>query len=251
MSQNTAKVLPPKFFSNPWVGFVGTIASILGLALAGYLYVTGKETRQLTYYVNPAKAVVVKAGQASKLEVNFDKKPINSDITAAQIAIWNQGRLSIKRSDILKPVVIQTEGDIPILEATIRTTSRDVTKLSLNTDDLQKGRVLLTWDILEQSDGGVIQLIYPASPNLNVYVDGVIEGQRSLSQLSPRRRNLRRTDLVFTAFWSLFFVIGATFWVGSKFKSRAALLFTLGLGLVVIYHLYLLVYADASPPFGL
>jgi hypothetical protein len=170
------------FFSNPVVGIIGWLATILGLVLTVYFYIEAKETRQLTYYLNPVKAALVRSGQASRLSTTFDNKPIKGDITAAQVALWNQGKLAIKKQDMLKPVVLYTENNAPILEATIRKSSRDVTGLSLATEQLQQGRVGISWDILERNDGCVIQLIYAGNPDLNLSIDGVIEGQPQLEQ---------------------------------------------------------------------
>jgi hypothetical protein len=110
---------PNDFFSNPLVGILGTIASIVGVLLAIYFYSRGKQDRKLTYHINPAKAVVVRAGQASRLTVTFNEKIIKSDVTAAQIALWNQGNQSIKLNDVLKPIVIYTENKTPVLEARV------------------------------------------------------------------------------------------------------------------------------------
>jgi len=64
------------FFSNPIVGIIGWIATVLGLLLTIYFYIEGKESPQLTFYVNPIKAVVVRANQASRLSASFDNKII-------------------------------------------------------------------------------------------------------------------------------------------------------------------------------
>jgi hypothetical protein len=117
------------------------------------------------------------------LSVSFDNKVVKSDITASQIAIWNQGRLSIRKANILKPVVIYNENNIPILEATIRKTSREVVQPTLNTDDLMSGKVTVSWNILEDNDGGIIQLIYADDPIHKLLIDGVVEGQNKIRQL--------------------------------------------------------------------
>lgn len=179
---------PPKgnllgFLSHPVVvvlGLFGSVASLIGIPLAFYL--SAKEYPKLTYYVNPAKAVVVKAGQASRLTTSYDNKVIDTDITAAQVQLWNSGGESIKRESVLRPVVIYTDNNTPILEATIRKARREVTRLALNTEEAQQGRVTVLWDILEQTDGGAIQLIYAGSTSVPIRVDGVIEGQPQIAE---------------------------------------------------------------------
>lgn len=172
-----------EFYSNPLVGIIGSFASVLGIFLAIYFYIESKEAAQLTYYVNPIKTILVRAGQVSKLSVNYNNNEIETDIAVAQIALWNHGKRAIKKTNILKPITIYTENNAPILEAVIRKASRDVTQLYLDTTELDKGRVTILWNILEQNDGGVIQLIYAGSPDLKLRVAGTVEGQRHINQL--------------------------------------------------------------------
>jgi uncharacterized protein YcbK (DUF882 family) len=187
------KVEEPKskistFLSHPAaviIVFISAITSLIALPLSFYFYYAAKEYPRLTYYVNPAKAVVVKAGQASRLTTSYDNKVIDTDITAAQVLLWNNGSKSIKRENILKPIVIYTENNIPILEATIRRSSREVTQLALSTDETQQGRVTVLWNILEQNDGGIIQLIYAGDTNVQIRVDGVVEGQPHNEKYDP------------------------------------------------------------------
>lgn len=171
------------FLSHPTVAAINLIAAIIGvigLPLSFYFYHAAKEYPLLTYYISPAKAVVVKAGQASKLTALYDNKVITTDITAAQIVLWNGGSRSIKGTDVLQPVVIHVGSDTPILEASVRKISREVIQLKLNTEELDKGRVSVSWNILEPNDGGIVQLIYAGDPEVNVDVSGIIEGSRKL-----------------------------------------------------------------------
>jgi hypothetical protein len=87
---------------------------IIGVLLAVYFYRQARQYRELTYIVNPAKAVVVKAGQSSKLSVTYKEQQIKTDVTAVQVAFWNVGNQSIRGGElreggnVLKPLVIKT-----------------------------------------------------------------------------------------------------------------------------------------------
>jgi hypothetical protein len=175
-----------KFLSRPSVQaltLIGSLASIIAIPFSVYLFTVAQSYPQLTYYVYPVRAAVLQTGQASKLAATFDNQPVQSDITVAQVALWNEGRRAIKRTDVLKPIVISTENNVPILEATVRKSTRDVTELSLNTDDLQRGRVTVNWAILEQNDGGFVQLIYAGNQQVRIQVEGVVEGQPTLKSV--------------------------------------------------------------------
>ncbi|MFL6207529.1 MAG: hypothetical protein ACJ74W_01690 [Pyrinomonadaceae bacterium] len=249
MSKDPSSISPPKIFFNPWVGFVGTIASVLGVAIAIYFYAEGRKNHQLAYYVNPAKTVVVQAGQASKLVVNFDNQVIGTDITAAQVAFWNQGKLSIRRDDVLKPIVIYTENNAPILEATLRKSSRDVVQISLSTDDLQKGRVPISWNILEHNDGGIIQLIYAGNPNVHINMDGVIEGQKNIFQVLPSSHTTDWSiDAPMIGILAIQWIIFLIIWVRRHFRGIFTLVFLIIIPLLVLF--YLGVFTSNAPPFG-
>jgi hypothetical protein len=124
-----------QFLSNPivvLVGVIGAVASIIAIPLALYLYKRGNKRRGLTYMVRPVRTQIVRAGAVSRLSVVHDGREIKSDITAVHIALWNQGRESIRQANMLRPLIIQTEDHAPILEASIHMATRDVIGLRLD-----------------------------------------------------------------------------------------------------------------------
>lgn len=159
--------------------FIGFLAIFLAI----FFYLQAQKTREFMYYVHPVKATVVKSGQVSSLSVSYDDREIQTDITATQLYIWNAGKESIKDNNILKPITILTENNAPILEATIMKESRDVVKLKLNQNEIQRGILPITWNILEQNDGGIIQLIHAGEPETKILFEGVIEGQKKIKEL--------------------------------------------------------------------
>jgi hypothetical protein len=249
-------------------GIVGSIASVVSIPLAIYFYQETKQAPMLTYYIHPARAVVVKAGQASKLTVDFANKEVKGDITAVQVAIWNQGNSSIKKGGILKPIILQTENNAPILEATIRKISRDVINLSLDNGQADKGRVTLSWDILERNDGGIIQLIYIGGTDTAISMDGVIEGQSRILQLqssialrSPEeqlrseRRGNKLLGWALVSFAGLIAIPIITLFVWSlktkTFKLRQDWVLLVSPFLFLVLGMYLLSKAqEVGPPFG-
>jgi hypothetical protein len=167
----------------------GTAASIIGVALAVFFYLSEQKTRDLTVYVHPIRTTVVKADQVSKLSLTLNGHPIQSDVTAAQIAIWNRGKLSIRSSEILKPIQLVVP-ECQILEASIRKQSRDIVNFRLDTSHFTEGRIPLNWDILEQADGAVIQLIYAGNDTAPIQLEGILEGQPAPSTMQyPEKLN--------------------------------------------------------------
>ncbi len=172
-----------RMLSHPVFGIVGVLIGIVSVILTVYFYMQSTRNRDLVYYVNPAKAVVVKNGESSNLQVYMGGQLLQNDVTATQVAIWNQGKEPIQSSDMLAPLTIQTNPSVPILEATIRKKSREVIHLSLDQDHLKDGVVTVSWNILEQGDGGVLQLIYAGGTNIDITASGIVVGQGKVRQL--------------------------------------------------------------------
>lgn len=176
-----------RFFGRPEVGIAGSIASILGIGLSVYFFWAAREVPELTYFVHPAKAAVVRTGQSSRVSVQFDGQVLSSDITAAQIAFWNAGRRPIRGDAILGPLVVRTGNGERILEARIRKTSRDVVGIVLDSSRMASGEVEIRWNILEQGDGGILQLVYSGNEAVQLDARATLEGQRDLVRLDYSR----------------------------------------------------------------
>lgn len=193
-----------RFFGNPLVGIIGSLASILGVGLAVFFYFSGRAQPELSFYVHPIKATVVKIDQASKLNVRFENRDILSNVTAAQVAIWNRGNKSIRTENILKPIVISTDIKKSILEARVIKTSRDVVNMSLDTAQLGKGKVGISWKILERGDGAIIQLIYEGDPETNINIEGIIEGQKEIEKVQYSEKIKSPQEQYKTSRWPKF-----------------------------------------------
>lgn len=171
---------PPWIFANPWVGFIGSLASIASIPLAVYI---GAERRpRLMFAIAPSRAVVLQRGAAGSLRVLHRESEIRGDISAAQVALWNAGRTPVRASTILSPIRIELAPPAPILEATLRSRTRDVTGLTLELSQLAQGKVGINFEILEKDDGASIQLLYAGKPDHVIVAPGVLEGQPAIER---------------------------------------------------------------------
>jgi hypothetical protein len=141
-----------RFFSNPLVCVLGTVASLLGLVLAILFYLQAREVRDLVYVVHPVRTILARAGHESDLSVQFKGQPLAGlDVVGVQVAIWNDGKKSIREADVLKSVEVRFSPAVQILQAAVSKSSRDVAGLRLSGDSEPKrsGRLPIGWKILE------------------------------------------------------------------------------------------------------
>lgn len=166
------------------VGWVAALSSVVSLPLALYCYVETIIDPDLTYSIHPIRTIIVRAGQASKLYASCEDAPITTDVSSARLAIWNEGKLPIKPSQVLAPITFVTSGGTRIIEARVIKTSRPVTNVRLDETQSSNGRLGIAWDILEKGDGVIVQIIYAGDTRLRLTVDGVIEGQEAIQELA-------------------------------------------------------------------
>jgi len=254
-----------RFFSRPAVGIIGSVASVIGIALSVYFFMASRQKPELTYFVHPAKAAVVRTGQSSRLAVQFDGRDVTSDVLAAQIAFWNAGSKSIRVTDVLSPLVIRTGNGGRILEAKLRKTSRDVVQITLNPSRLAIGEVEIGWNILEQNDGGVLQIVYVGDETVDIQAHAVLEGQPELKlQYGEKLRDLgeeytRRRGLVFgLGFHLLTIAMGILTFVMffpkrgmlQKFGPLKWVVLLMGPAMICLGIWGLMTRPPAGPPFG-
>jgi hypothetical protein len=195
--------------------------------------------------------------------VRYGDDLVGTDITAAQIVLWNEGKQVIKKPDILKSITIHTENNARILEASILMCTREVINPALTTSELATGIPILTWNILEQGDGCTAQIIYEGKPDLNVYVDGIVQNQKRINLVPSPEGKIYRQDFnrparkAFEAY-AIFMIIGSTLMVcflvspiaGDSFPiwMRIPLAIVMACCIGVVFHH--LLYGYVEPPFG-
>jgi hypothetical protein len=242
---------------------ISWLITSISLSLAFYFYTEAQKLPQLSYTVKPIRGVIVRSGRSSKMVVRYGNDVLGSDITAVQIVFWNEGKRAIKRPDILKPITIQTEKNARILEVSNLSCTREVIHPDLTRSALGNGVTTVTWDILEESDGCTAQIIYEGKPDLNVYLDGIVENQKRINFIpSPEgkiyRKEFNRSARKDFEAYSIFILISSILMVCALVSPIAgqsmpiwirmplALIMVCCIG-VIFHHL---LYGYVEPPFG-
>jgi hypothetical protein len=248
-----------RFWSHTVVQISTWLISIILGAYLGYLAAGWSEkTRELSYTVSPVRTNIVKAGEVSALSVSYKDVPVTTDVSSVQVRIWNQGSDAIRQAHILQPLVISTADQTPILEVTVRKQTRpDIVQLQHDDSMQQSGLTKVSWNILEQGDGGIIQLILAGKPDVKISAVAVIEGQRAIREVAfdHRMSSVERSAIivsqvmiavvmVLVAYWSI-----KEMWQGKGISNLTLSSLAAALGLLLVLMLYILskVFRSYSP----
>ena len=186
-----------RFFSNPAVGIIGSLASIVGLILAVIFYVNGLARRDVVYAVYPQLTYVARAERPSDLRVEFRGVPITAaDVLAVQVGIWNQGSLSVRPENLLEPLQLTLTPPAPVLEVSVVKLGRPVSAIAASNDPeaFKQGRVPIHVRILERGDGANIQIIFAGRRGTKIQLGGIIEGQGEPRNFSPASESDSKED---------------------------------------------------------
>lgn len=180
----TPPIKPPHpfwaFFGKPIPVAIVSMAGVLSLVLP---FVQPRQHRELSYQVSQTRTVIVKTGELSTLSVAVEGKPINTDLTVANVAIWNAGSESIRAAQLLEPLVVRTNPPVPIIAVSTRQPTRDVVRAETVKVEGRANEVNVSWNILEQGDGFVVQVVYAGGAEVNLIASTTVEGQREIKRV--------------------------------------------------------------------
>jgi hypothetical protein len=270
--RSSQQALLSRIFTSPWFGGIAGLAGIAALLTGIYFYYASKAYRSLTFYVPPVKSVIVSGGQLSDLQVFFRKKPVQN-VTIAQMAIWNRGNEAIRKEHALDQIKIVLRPATPILKASVIKVTRPVVEFTCDESQMETGSVPLSWNILEQDDGALVQVVYAGSSNVQLDLEGDIEGQKKIVKLEYGGKILSPSEqirrgygdstivIVLLSISALFLGASSSFlWKQWQlgFSTRRAkieygmLVIMVGALLVLSVHAYVTVHSVApSNPFGI
>jgi len=179
------------------LGIFGIIIGIIGLMLSYYYYKMTTAPPEPVFLLDPTRTIIVDSKQFFETPLRVVRPSgdeIEGDITSVRFYFWNNGRKSIKTSNILEPLVITLDDPKgEILDYKILKCSRKVVKPVVERNSVEPKRSLdLSFSILEPEDGFTCQVIYAGNPDAGLTISGIVENVRTI---------ITTTELIRSYFW--------------------------------------------------
>lgn len=207
------------------VGLLGLLLGIFGV----YAWWDSRSEPFLTGRVHSIRTILVSSEGTQTLQISANGKPIKGPVTAAQIAIWNDGKRPIKFDSVLEPIRVQTTPPVPILSVRVLRTTRELVKFNVDDSNRSEGMLTVRFRILEQGDGGLLQVTYVGDETVSFIGTGVLEGQRAFEVTEVRSRDDKEKNkgIAQTTIWgkilgiAVLLVLAFGTWGFLKFVVRA------------------------------
>jgi len=188
----------PFVIRDRWLGVIGIVVGILGIAASVYAYFASQRQRRPTFVDDPDRTVIVARQNVSSAPIRVirsDGSPVLSDVVSARFYFWNDGNESIRHENVLAPLRVTLAGRTArILDYKLIRATRSVCGIGLIPDSPTTLRV--DFRILEPGDGFTAQIIFEGDRNAQMGIAGIIEGAVLIttSDLASRRIVLKAIE---------------------------------------------------------
>jgi hypothetical protein len=192
--------------------------------------------REPTFIVNPLKSRIIQQELLKDRPiavVDRQGNEIKEDVHIVTFYFFNNGAMSIRDENVLKPFKIYFSNKNRLLDFNILKKSRELCGINVSPYDSIKGIWTVGFTILEEGDGFTAQIIYSGKDDTDLRIDGVVEGASNIN--SQNDLNYSKVGLLTSLAVVLVFI--ATFFILLSRKIEESSKRTLGERLTVQYEL--------------
>jgi hypothetical protein len=116
--------------------------------------------------------------ELSKLCLRYDNKPINY-FTSSRIAIWNAGKETISKDDVVGSVKICPEEGYSFLDARIITSTNATNNFKI---DFSPEMVKVDFDYIDKDQGCCIEIYHNGKTSWSLNLNGTVKGAEDFRQ---------------------------------------------------------------------
>lgn len=176
--------------SNPWITLGGFFIGILGVVLAIVFYVKSKKDRLPCYEVSGNTLIEGVDKALDGLQLQYKGKQQNR-ITVTKIVLWNDGRETIDKNNIVPtdPVRVICPVDIDILDIQVTQVSSNANAIELcePSKDGENTSYPINFEYLDHKDYLVIQIVHNGDETRKFSVKGKIKGVSDIARITNAR----------------------------------------------------------------
>jgi hypothetical protein len=148
------------------INVIFLVLAIAGILSSIYFYIRSRRERRLVFHVRTFPLIRKSIGTVPELSIAYRGKPVTT-LSLTRLALWNAGSQTITKADIVasEPLRVRAEGEGEILAAQVSFTRRPAAHLAANLDAMS---ILLSFDFLDQSDGGILDIYHSGTLKFDV-----------------------------------------------------------------------------------
>jgi len=161
------------------MGVIGLVLGVLGI-LAGvatsyYFYLRAREVVDPRYALARSQLLPASSDVAERLKFFYDGVEV-TNLNICSVILWNRGRRTLSGTDIAPrdPLRVELPEGCRALTAEVEA-SREAINLRAAIDAAGT-RIEITFDFLDKSDGGSVEILYQGEPRAKPILAGTLRG---------------------------------------------------------------------------
>lgn len=236
-----------QFATNPFVTLFGLLLGIFGSVSSYVFYRRSIRDKEPYWAIQTVNLFKDYSSTVDGLEVKYSGEKIR-DLSVSKVAFWNSGRLTVDKMDLTEqdPLRIQAGGESRVLSAQL-ISKNNVASQPVLSQSLDRKKVFLEFDYLDQGQGFVVQVIHEGTSSQDIELKGSIKGVGRIHKADPSKPMKALKRELLETFWAslLLFILGgiaaglSTIWKGEVLVPVATVLFLIGIVGVIIAILQL------------
>ncbi|KAF0107044.1 MAG: hypothetical protein FD146_2154 [Anaerolineaceae bacterium] len=213
------------------LGISGTILGIIGLITGYIFYRKGLRVKIPTVSIFGNTLVQESISKFNGIEIFYKGNKVD-DLTVTKVLLWNQGRETISRNDLVEanPLRIEIEGESKIFDVSIIKTMNPANQFSAILKPDGKSAEIV-FDYVDKDQGAVIQVIHTSKDSKSIKVKGDFKGAVLESYLPQNELKRGISKLVFPLL--SFVVLIGSLKLYTTTKSTLILFIAIGISLVL------------------
>ncbi|WP_053954663.1 hypothetical protein [Inediibacterium massiliense] len=175
-----------KYSKNTLITGVSIGLAVISIAFSVFAYFDSIKQREPVLFIDERAIEIFSKRMNEELPISIttnDGRELDVPIYMTTIGFGNFGKESIKRSNILRDIIITiNKPKDQIIDFSISSQTREIVGAEIEIFDksAKSTSYKLNFDILEEQDGIELKILFLGDENTEFSVEGVIEGTRNI-----------------------------------------------------------------------
>ncbi len=188
------------FNQNPYMSFISFLVGITGVILTIVTFWIGKKFKRITYTKKTNTIVSLNNVGVDSLRLFYKDEKI-SDVSITRIAVWNSGKETIEKENIVprRPLKVcvkdASADDTRILDCSVDflTDENIFEDKKPSNIDLEKSNYAIPFDFIDPDHGMIIQVIHTGNAE-DIFMDCQIKGGKDFELVNNDGIKVARTN---------------------------------------------------------
>jgi hypothetical protein len=156
--------------------------AIVSISLAIFFYLKGQRRREPCWSIRNEALIKGFSSRFEGLSISYKEHNVEN-LSISKIVFWNSGRVTIDGRDIADANKLRfvSRNGVDILDASVIASTLPANQFEVS--QINDSEAELSFDYLDESHGGVIQIIHTGTSSDNIKLEGNIKGVKLIRKV--------------------------------------------------------------------